>query len=72
MKIRIPRPDDPELAALWDEAKRNVVRRGRPVLTDSDCCVRDVSRCRCAAGQPVAKRDEEEQQWADVWSDPCE
>lgn len=128
MKIRIPRPDDPELAALWDEAKRNVLRRSsldcehanevphrckcsagcpcrsemcpigltlddetRPIWEaaqraaaevaawpawkhnelprNEDCCVRDVSRCRCAVGQPVTKPDEEEQQWHETWED---
>ncbi len=27
MKIRVPRPEDPELARLWDEAKRAVEER---------------------------------------------
>ena len=42
MTIVIPRPEDPELAKLWGEAKRNVEQR------DEDCCVGDRERCRCA------------------------
>jgi hypothetical protein len=53
MKIRVPRPEDPELARLWDEAKRAVEER-----SDPDCCVGDRSRCRCQPQGGWSSEDE--------------
>lgn len=126
MKIRIERPEDPELQRQYDEARRTLERRkiqliiddetrpiwecaqraaaevaawpawkhteqprqiikeaaarfdARPLhrasiearaeLADRDCCVGDVTRCRCHGRAPVAMSDEEEK-WAAVWND---
>lgn len=104
--IAIPRPIDPELAALWDEAKRAVERRPIPLTIDDetrpiwecakraaaevaawpawkhnelpkddDCCVGDVTRCRCAAGaKQLAMSDEgvDREKWMAVWTDESE
>lgn len=53
MMVKVPRPEDPELAKLWDEARKAVL--------DRECCVGDVSRYRCEAGArqlAVAAEDE--------------
>lgn len=62
MTIKIPRPTDPELAKLWDEAKRAVEAR------DSDCCVGDRSRCRCQPQTGWTDSDVEREKWMAVWS----
>lgn len=81
--IRIPltRPDDPDLAAAWDEAKRTLMARGvtpaerRKLFEaiDADCCIGDRSRCRCEAKQ-VAMTDEDvdREKWVAVWRDEVE
>lgn len=105
-RIAITRPIDPELAALWDEAKRNVEARAmaaqldameatlrqtarehrdalvaaesRPIgasPADSDCCVGDVTRCRCASGAKqlaMSDADVDREKWMAVWSDESE
>lgn len=61
--IRVPRPTDPDLAAVWDEAKRIVEAR------DDDCCVGDRSQCRCAARQlAVTDEDVDREKWVAVWA----
>lgn len=49
--------EDPELAALWDEAKRAVEER------DPDCCRGDRSRCRCAAKQLAVRDENTDRSW---------
>lgn len=63
--IKVPRPEDPEIAAAWDEAKRIVEAR------DPDCCVGDRSQCRCAARQ-LARADKDHENWLAVWRDEVE
>jgi len=86
--VRVPRPEDPELAAAWDEAKRIVEARdvcsrclGRQGMhyswctasADPDCCVGDRSQCRCAAKQlAVTDEDVEREKWMAVWRDEVE
>jgi len=54
MKIAIPRPDDPELAALWDEARRAIELRTPQPMSPAE--VRDlVERVRISDAQ--IKRD---------------
>jgi len=53
MKILLKRPKEPELAALWDEAKRAVetrAERTRQVMLDTIQYVKD---CREAGVEPV-------------------
>lgn len=63
MKIRLTRPEDPELQRQYDEARKT--------LADRDCCVGDVTRCRCHGRAPVAMTDEDvdREKWAAVWAD---
>lgn len=50
MKILVPRPDDPELAKQWDEAKRAVEAKDeRARLRARHTCIRDLSSRGCHA-----------------------
>lgn len=103
-RIPIPRPIDPELAALWDEARQACEQREKLPLTlddetrpiwecakraaaevaawpawkhnevprDEDCCVGDVTRCRCAVGKgqlAMSDADVEREKWMATWGD---
>lgn len=97
-RIAIPRPIDPELAALWDEAYRAKLElilddETRPIWecakraaaevaawpawkhnelpSSDDCCVGDVTRCRCAVGaKQLAMSDEDvdREKWMATWT----
>ena len=70
MKIRISRPDDAELAELYDKARREILERVRQQQPDSDCCVGDRSQCRCAPERGGwSDEDVEREKWIAVWSD---
>ena len=73
---KLPMTLDDETRPIWEAAQRAAAEvaawpawKHNKLPRDEDCCVGDVSRCRCAVGQPVAKRDEEEQQWQEVWTE---
>lgn len=69
MKILIPRPDDPEMAKQWDEAREAIVQRDVKPSTDPDCCVGDRSRCRCAPERGGwTDEDTEREKWLAVWA----
>lgn len=69
MKIRISRPDDVELAELYDKAKREILERVRQQQPDPDCCVGDRSQCRCAPERGGWNDDDvEREKWLQVWN----